>query len=80
MNVNSRAFSKAQLTKRQRKALHGDNFMVRECKRVGKKVGEYIGASPQFADLNANKAGSPPNWVKVRAGIPFVRASGKGAN
>lgn len=77
MNINSKAFAKPKLTKRQRKAARGDNFMVQECKRLGKKVGDYIGAVPQFADLNANKAGSPPHWVKVRAGITFVRQHAK---
>jgi len=72
MNLNSKAFAKPQLTKRQRKAARGDNFMVKQCKKFGKRVGDYIGANPEYA--NVAKIGEPARFVKVRDGIPFVRA------
>ncbi len=38
------------------------------------KVGsrEYMGDAPVFADMRTDPM-SPPNWVKVKKGIPFVR-------
>lgn len=74
MNINSRAFAQPKLTKRQRKAERGDNFMVKESKRLGKRIGDYIGATPKYVDKNAGNPALPQEFVKVRLGIPFVLA------
>ncbi len=59
---------KKKITKRQRKALH-ENAMVKHSIKFGQKIAlgtvSYIGANPVF---------NMETGVKVRGGIPFVRA------
>lgn len=76
MNINSKAFSAKRLTKRQRKAQHGDNYMVKQSKLVGNQIGDYIGRLPQFRDISG--IGEISRFVKTRAGVPFVRTLPKG--
>ncbi len=72
MNKQSKAFAKPQPTKRQRKALRGDNSAVVHSKANGDRFHvagrEYIGTPPVYQIDQYGQA------IKVARGIPFVRA------
>lgn len=70
-----------KMTKKQRKAARGPNAAVRASLAKGDlhKLSSlrrdwYIGATPVYRDINAGKPGAMPHWVKLSAGVPFVRA------
>ena len=59
-------------TKKQRKLLKGGNAMVKISIKLKNKVGDYFGRAPIY--FNKAKIGEVDNYVKVAAGVPFVRA------
>lgn len=63
MNINSKAFAKPKMTKRQRKLMNGPNDAVKISLSEGVLKGDYVGANPVFAMRN----------FKVEGGVPFVR-------
>ena len=63
-----------KLTKKQKKLLKGGNAAVIRSLEDGKPIGAcYTGAVPVYR--NIADSGQPDNWVKVRAGVPFVKPS-----
>lgn len=65
-----------RLTHKQLKAITAPNAMVQSSLTTGVKQlgGKYIGATPEYVDINKGRYGVLPHWIKVRKGIPFVRA------
>lgn len=62
---------KAKLTKKARKLLKGGNAAVNYSLEKGQEIGGYIVANPVY--INKAKPYDLPDFVKVRAGVPFVR-------
>ncbi len=60
-----------QLTNKTRKLLKGGNDMVMTSMRCA-KIGIYRGLNPIY--VNKAKPHDPVNFVKVRSGVPFIRA------
>ena len=60
-----------RLTKKASKLLKGGNDMVMISMKCA-KIGEYRGLNPVY--VNKAKPHDPVQFVKVRGGIPFVRA------
>ena len=62
----------ARKTKKQRKLSKGGNDMVSRSIACKNKIGDYLGQVPVY--YNRAKPTELPHFVKVQAGIPFVRA------
>ena len=60
-----------KVTKKQRKLLKGGNAMVKASLATKNKIGDYFGMVPVY--FNKAKITEVANFVKVQAGIPFVR-------
>ena len=77
--MRGQAFKAPKLTKRQRKALRGDNQMVKNCLKNGKEIvvagATYIGAVPEFFNKNMNNPSLPAEFIKTSKGVPFVRVA-----
>lgn len=75
--MNSKSTATAKYTKRQRKALRGDNAAKRSSLATGSVqiVGgtEYRGTPPTYHNINAHKPTLPAYFVKVSAGIPYAK-------
>lgn len=79
--MNSKSVAVAKYTKRQRKALRGDNAAKRFSLSAGavRLIGgtEYKGTPPVYHNINAHKPMFPAHFIKVSPGIPFVRIQPK---
>ena len=64
-----------KLTKRQRKYLKGPNAAVLASIKNGTQHGDYIGSPPEYFNTNMGNSMVPPQYVKVKKGVPFVRHS-----
>lgn len=75
--MNSKSTAVAKYTKRQRKALRGDNAAKRSSLATGdvQLVGstEYRGTPPVYHNINVNRPTLPAYFVKVTAGIPYAK-------
>lgn len=71
MNINSKAFAKPKMTKRERKLAKGPNAMAKASIKAGQKFGGYVGSPPVYADGEFQ-------FRKMRSGIPFVRPANFG--
>ena len=60
-----------KVTKKQRKLLRGGNAMVKLSMATKNKIGDYFGKPPVY--FNNAKPQEVANFVKIRAGIPFVK-------
>lgn len=63
MNVNSKAFAKPKLTKKQRKRINGMNAATALAFKEGHKPPLYRNTSP---------VGQPVVFEKVALGVPYV--------
>lgn len=66
-----------KLSKRGLKSLKGPNAATLRSIQEGETIivgdRKYAGKTPEFVDVTAGSPMSPPHYVKVGTGIPFVR-------
>lgn len=81
MNINSKAFAKTKMTKRERKLAKGPNAAVKRSMKEGVPNGDYMGAAPVYREYNFGNAMVPDyRWLKTENGVPFVRPGNFGSS
>ena len=77
MKIQSKSTATTRLTKRETKKVNGYSAAVLASRKAGSVVGEYIGKPPVYINVYQNNPVMPAHYIKVSAGIPFVRAQPK---
>ncbi len=78
MDMEDKGFSETgsvifngKIPKKLRKLMKGGNEQVRYSMKNGEEIGDYVGANPVY--VNKAKPHEPAEFVKVKAGVPFVK-------